>query len=270
MKRGKRRKRVNYYGHQYFEGDAVRALEPKPGDYGLNPDEIDFIGADIVKWNSARRWFLWKWTVLIAASIVIAASSVWDYHAVLGYAIGLGWLPGCFLVAFLMTKYGEHPGAAKLTAFKVATAKWKRTAQPFAAHQRTIRPWIRMSGIDFEQAIARILKVRGIDARATKASGDGGVDVEVFGTDGRLQTIIQCKRYRSACGPALVRELYGAMQHCGAPRAMLICLGGFSLAAREFAAGKPIDLVDSKQLVEFRNGTADYLFRESLKGGSVN
>jgi hypothetical protein len=52
------------------------------------------------------------------------------------------------------------------------------------------------------------------------------------------------------------------MQHYGAPRAMLICLGGFSLAAKEFAAGKPIDLVDSKQLIEFRNGDADHLFRQ--------
>jgi hypothetical protein len=268
MKRGTRRKRVNYYGHHYFEGDAVRALEPKPEDYCLHPDEIGVVTADIAKWNSARRWFVSEWPIFISALVVIGASLVWDYHAVFGCVLALGWLPGIALVAVLETNYGEHPGAAKLNAFNVATARWKRIAQPFAAHQRAVQPWVRMSGIDFEQAIARILKVRGIDARATKASGDGGVDVEVFGKDGRLKTIIQCKRYKSACGPALVRELYGAMQHCGAPRAMLICLGGFSPAARDFAAGKPIDLVDSKQLVEFRNGGADYLFRDCLNGES--
>ena len=264
----KRRKRVNYYGHQYFEGDAVWALEPKPEDYGLKPDEVDTMGVDVAKWNSARRWFVTEWTVFISALVVIGASFVWNYQTVLECALALGWLPGIALVAVLETHYGEHPSASKLKALNEATARWKRIAQPYAAHQRAIRSWVRMSGIDFEQAIARILKVRGIDARATKASGDGGVDVEVFGKDGRLQTIIQCKRYKSACGPALVRELYGAMQHCGAPQAMLICLGGFSPAAQEFAAGKPIDLVDSKKLIEFRNGAADYLFRESLNGKS--
>ena len=119
-----------------------------------------------------------------------------------------------------------------------------------------------MSGLDFEKAITRILKTRGFDARVTKASGDGGVDVEIF-ANGRLDTIVQCKRYKSACGPSVVRELYGAMLHAGAARAVLICLGGFSGAAKEFTLGKPIRLVDSKQLIEFRNGDADDLFRGS-------
>jgi restriction system protein len=119
-----------------------------------------------------------------------------------------------------------------------------------------------MSGLDFEKAITRILKTRGFDARITKASGDGGVDIEIF-ANGRLDTVVQCKRYKSACGPSVVRELYGAMLHAGATRAVLICLGGFSAAAKEFAAGKRIRLVDSKRLIEFRNSGADDLFGES-------
>src|SRR6266576_2567320 len=76
-----------------------------------------------------------------------------------------------------------------------AAARWHRTAEPFAEHTGAIRGWIRISGLDFEKAITRILKTRGFDAHATKASGDGGVDIEIL-ANGHLDTVVQCKRYK--------------------------------------------------------------------------
>ena len=157
---------------------------------------------------------------------------------------------------------GKCAAANKAANLETAEARWHRTAEPFAEHDRAVKGWIRMTGLDFEKAITRILKARGFDARCTKASGDGGVDIEIF-VDGHLDTVVQCKRYKYACGPSVVRELYGAMLHAGAAHAVLICLGGFSAAAQEFAIGKPIRLVDSKRLIEYRNGGADGLFGES-------
>ena len=120
-----------------------------------------------------------------------------------------------------------------------------------------------MSGLDFEKAITRILKARGFDARVTKGSGDGGVDIEIF-ANGRLDTLIQCKRYKSACGPRrssrIIRRDAARWRD---PRRADFASAGFSGAAKEFAECKPIRLVDSKQLIEFRKGGAGDLFGES-------
>ncbi|MFZ0660560.1 MAG: restriction endonuclease [Candidatus Binataceae bacterium] len=263
MHRGKRRKRINYYGHHYFEGEAVRALAPTPQDYGFpDLDEISVVSREVAKWNAARDKFSWSLTAVVAVVIASIAGGIWGWNVLYLLLVPPVWLLVLIPGALLRGAYGAHPSAARLTAFKGATERWHRTAEPFAEHAGAVKGWIRMSGLDFEKAITRILKTRGFDARVTKASGDGGIDIEIF-ANGRLDTAIQCKRYKSACGPSVVRELYGAMLHAGAARAVLICLGGFSAAAREFAAGKPIRLVDSKQLIEFRRGGADDMFRES-------
>ncbi len=261
--RGKRRKRINYYGHHYFEGEAVHALAPTPQDYGfVDLDEISVVSDEVAKWNAARDKFSRNWTVAIVVVIASVAVGIWGWTVLYFLLAPPVWLLIMIPNVLLDTAYGKHPSTDRLAAFQGASARWHRTAEPFAEHAGAVRRWIRMSGLDFEKAITRILKARGFDARVTKGSGDGGVDIEIF-ANGRLDTLIQCKRYKSACGPSVVRELYGAMLHAGATRAVLICLGGFSGAAKEFAECKPIRLVDSKQLIEFRKGGAGDLFGES-------
>jgi len=268
--RGTGRKRVNYYGHHYFEGDAVHALAPTPRDYGFaDLDEISVVGDEVAKWKAAREKFSYSLTAVIGVVMASIAVGIWGWNVLYSLLIPPVWLLVLIPNTLLEWAYGEHPGAARLAAFKGADARWHRTAEPFAEHERAVKGWIRMTGLDFEKAITRILKARGFDARVTKASGDGGVDVEIF-ANGRLDTVIQCKRYKSACGPSVVRELYGAMLHAGAARAVLICLGGFSAAAKEFAERKPIRLVDSKQLIEFRNGGAEDLFGESHRAEALS
>jgi hypothetical protein len=262
MNRPKRRKRINYYGHHYFEGDAVRALAPTPQDYGFaDLDEISVVSDEVARWEAARDRFSWSLAAAIAVVLASIAVRIWGWSVLYWLWLPPIWFLVLIPAGILRSAYGKHSKAARLTAFKGAAARWHRTAEPFAQHEGAVRGWIRMSGLDFEKAITRILKARRFDARVTKASGDGGVDIEIF-AKGRLDTVIQCKRYKSACGPSVVRELYGAMLHAGAARAVLICLGGFSAAAKEFAERKPIRLIDSKQLIEFRNGGANDLFGE--------
>jgi HJR/Mrr/RecB family endonuclease len=265
MNRRKRCKRINYYGHHYFEGEAVRALAPTPQDYGFaDLDEIGVASDAVAKWEAARDKFSYLLTAAIGVVIVSIAVVIWGWNVLYYLLFPPAWFLVLIPCGLLQATYGEHPSAARLVAFKTAAARWHRTAEPFAEHERAVRGWIRMSGLDFEKAITRILKTRGFDARITKASGDGGVDIEIF-ANGRLDTVVQCKRYKSACGPSVVRELYGAMLHTGAAHAVLICLGGFSSAAKEFAEYKPIRLVDSKQLIKFRNGGGAGLFGESSR-----
>ena len=61
--------------------------------------------------------------------------------------------------------------------------------------------------------------------------------------------IVQCKRYQNTVGAELVRELYGTLMHEKALHAFLITTADISSAAREWAQGKPITLIDGATLM---------------------
>jgi restriction system protein len=48
----------------------------------------------------------------------------------------------------------------------------------------------------------------------------------------------------------MIRDLYGAMNHEGASKGVLITTSRFSLEAIKFAEGKPLELIDGQQLEE--------------------
>ena len=64
------------------------------------------------------------------------------------------------------------------------------------------------------------------------------------------RSLPQCKSHKSPVGPAVVRELYGSMIAAKADKAVLACTGGFTSGVRNFAKGKPIELVSASGLVE--------------------
>jgi restriction system protein len=80
-------------------------------------------------------------------------------------------------------------------------------------------------------------------------SGDHGVDLELSGAGGR-RAIVQCKRYRDTVGEEVVRGLFGTMLHETAHHAFLVTTADISEAARSWAAGKPMTLIDGTTLVE--------------------
>ena len=98
--------------------------------------------------------------------------------------------------------------------------------------------------------MARRLFVRkGYSANNTRDVKDGGIDVLV--TDRFGQTaVVQCKRYKGTVGEPIVRDLYGTMIGNGASYAYLVTTGSISDEAQRWAAGKPIALIDGRQLVE--------------------
>ena len=101
----------------------------------------------------------------------------------------------------------------------------------------------------FEKHVGLIFRNKGFRVRHRGRSGDHGVDLEVVPASGRLG-IVQCKRYRSTVGEVVVRDLYGTMAHEGAAHAFLVTAGDISAAARSWALGKPITLVDGERLQE--------------------
>ena len=102
----------------------------------------------------------------------------------------------------------------------------------------------------FEAYVAyRLFARRGYSVNNVRDVKDGGVDIVVMDKQGQ-QAIVQCKRYRGTVGAPIVRDLYGTMIHSGAAYAYLVTNSTFSEEAREWAAGKPIELIDGRRLLE--------------------
>jgi restriction system protein len=120
---------------------------------------------------------------------------------------------------------------------------------------------MRLSGIEFEQLAVTLLRNLGFTAEMTKATGDGGIDIEAV-LDRPLvggRYLIQCKRFApdTLVGSPTVREFYGALvADRRAVKGILITTSSFSAQAREFAANLPIELIDGHALVNLLTQTA--------------
>lgn len=117
----------------------------------------------------------------------------------------------------------------------------------------------RQSGIDsiralswkeFEELLAEAYRRQGYSVQENTAAGpDGGVDI-VIAKD-RNVYLVQCKHWRnSKIGVKVVREMYGLMVAEKAFGAIIATSGFFTQEAKNFAVGKPIDLVEGNQLVD--------------------
>lgn len=111
--------------------------------------------------------------------------------------------------------------------------------------------------IAFENFVAELFRKMGYHSQTTKRTGDGGIDIYA-----KLQTpttmddvIIQCKHKEdvtSTVDVAKVRELFGVLQsNHKLKTGYLITNGRFTNPCREFANGKPIELIDGIRLLGF-------------------
>lgn len=67
--------------------------------------------------------------------------------------------------------------------------------------------------------------------------------------------LVQCKQWRTyKLGVKVIREMFGLMTAHSSAGAIIVSLGSFTEEARDFAAGKPIELVDGDRLVEIISG----------------
>lgn len=101
----------------------------------------------------------------------------------------------------------------------------------------------------FERYVAGLFRQKGYTVVLRGSSGDLGVDLELTGPHGR-RAIVQCKRYQHTIGAEIVRELYGTLMHEGVMWGFLVTTADISDAAREWATGKPLTLIDGATLVD--------------------
>jgi hypothetical protein len=109
-----------------------------------------------------------------------------------------------------------------------------------------------MGGHEFEDVVENLLSKMGFHIEGRQAAADGGIDMIASKEDAIVggKYIIQCKRYSSSIGNAVIRDLYGVVHSESANKGVLITNSTFTREARRFAEGKPIELIDGAKLQE--------------------
>lgn len=107
-----------------------------------------------------------------------------------------------------------------------------------------------LSGVEFEKICQKLVEKMGFATETTKASGDGGIDLIAYNNQPLLagKYIIQCKRYSGSVGEPIIRDLYGVVMSERANKGILMTTGYFTKSAITFANGKPIELIDGKEM----------------------
>ena len=101
--------------------------------------------------------------------------------------------------------------------------------------------------VEFENELALLYRQLGFEVETTPKTGDKGIDL-VLNLNGET-TIVQCKRHKQPVGPAIARELYGALMASNADKAILACTGGFTKGVYEFSGDKPIQLISTQEIL---------------------
>lgn len=108
-----------------------------------------------------------------------------------------------------------------------------------------------LNPFEFENLVSNLFAKMGLDAKLTRSSRDGGVDVIAFDTRPILggKVVIQAKRYSNTVGVSAVRDLYGTMLNEGANKGILVTTSSYGPDAYDFSKDKPIELIDGGGLL---------------------
>lgn len=228
-----------------MEGDLTK---PTPEQFGLSDElvaqlscaqrERDIQRSKVSMWLGIGLWVTaliyttydstkgFEWGDFLVKLVVFAIIPLWLLPVGLVYGVS-------YLVA------PDPPSYKQLAQYQDAVKRYEawfiRTQSEF---------WKSRGGREFEIEVTNQFINAGYNARVTPTTGDQGVDI-VLG-DG---TIVQCKAHKVRISPAVVRDLYGTLQHFNAPKAILISTNGFTKGVIEFVKGKPIELWDINSLI---------------------
>lgn len=102
---------------------------------------------------------------------------------------------------------------------------------------------------EFELLVGEAFRLKGYQVKELGGSGpDGGVDL-VLTKSGEAH-LVQCKQWRSlSVGVDVVRQIFGVMAAHGAAGSFVVTSGTFTSAAKDFAHGRNVVLIDGQQLM---------------------
>ena len=145
--------------------------------------------------------------------------------------------------------FERHPIISLLTfPFSLIILKWgeifRKNAEYEDLEAEVKRRRNDMSGIEYEQYVAKRLKIEGFRRISmTPESGDFGADIIAY-DDANCKTCIQCKRYSRPIGVKSVQEVYAAKEYYECDRALVITNSTFTKAAVELAENVGVELVE--------------------------
>lgn len=118
--------------------------------------------------------------------------------------------------------------------------------------QRNINTIRALHWRNFEELVAEAYRRQGYRVTEGGYGADGGIDLELR-KDGLL-TLVQCKQWKTQkVGVNVVREMFGVLTAHQANHFIIISSGTFTQQAIDFAAGKPIELIDGPKLLALIN-----------------
>ena len=102
---------------------------------------------------------------------------------------------------------------------------------------------------DFEYLVAEVFRRQGYHVDYSLGrDADGGVDLKLHRA-GRI-SLVQCKQWKVfSVGAPVIREMFGLMTAEQAYETIIVTTGKFTRDAQDFAAGKPIRLIDGPHLL---------------------
>ena len=118
--------------------------------------------------------------------------------------------------------------------------------------QRNIKTVRNLHWRNFEELVAEAYRRKGYRVTEGGYGADGGIDLELR-KDGQL-TLVQCKQWKTQkVGVNVVREMFGVLTARQANHFIIISSGTYTQQAIDFAAGKPIELIDGTKLLALVN-----------------
>lgn len=96
--------------------------------------------------------------------------------------------------------------------------------------------WWQYDGWEFEKEVGKLFEACGYNAKVTKGSGDGGVDVILY-KDG-VKSIVQCKHHKNPVSVEPIRALWGCMNDFSANEAIFIASSGYTSGCYDFVRDK--------------------------------
>ena len=196
------------------------------------------------RWRPVRR--------LVAYTLGVGAAGLL-WLALFGWLGWRLWAQGAPLLAPLNLALAAVLVAAGVLIVLVGwelARRWVSLLRPAGWRALNVEQMMALAPSAFEQYVAqRIFARQGYQVHNTPDVKDGGIDIILTDRDGTT-AVVQCKRYRGTVGEEIVRDLYGTMLHSGATQGFLVTTGNISPAARRWAVGKPLELIDGARLVE--------------------
>jgi len=105
----------------------------------------------------------------------------------------------------------------------------------------------KVNGKEFEKITAAIFEKLGYKTKVVGGPGDKGIDV-IAEKEGK-RSYIQCKKMEKV-SPHAIRDFYGAIVDNlrEGEKGFFVTIGEFTEEGKDFAKGKPIELIDGLKL----------------------